>query len=65
MHGQRQPPRRREGLGALIGQPGGDQPVGDEAAQILRRLPLHARGNFLGEELEKQIGHRHLSRGWP
>ena len=61
MHGQRQPPRRGEGLGALIGEPGLDQPVGDQPAQILRRLPLHARGNFLGEKFEKQIGHRHLA----
>ena len=51
MHRQRQPPRRREGLRALIGQPGLDQRIGHQPAQILRRLPLHARGNFLGEQL--------------
>ena len=58
MHGERQAPRRREGLGALIDEPGLDQRIGDELAQILRRLPLHAGGNFFGEEFEEEVGHR-------
>ena len=57
LHRERQPPRRRERLGALVGEAGRDQPVGDELPQILRRPRLHARGNFLGEEFEQQIGH--------
>ena len=57
MHGKRQPPRRHERLGALVDKPGIDQPVGDELAQILRRPRLHARRNFLGEQLEQKIGH--------
>ena len=55
---ERQPPRRRERLGALVGQPGLDQPVGDELLQILRRPRLHARGDFFGEEFEQKIGHQ-------
>ena len=57
MDGQRQAPRRREGLGALVGETGADQPVGHQAAQILGRLRLHARRDFLGEKLKQQIGH--------
>ena len=57
VHRQRQPPRRRERLGALIDQPLGDQPVGDHAAQIVGRLRLHPRGNFFGEKFEQKIGH--------
>ena len=40
-----------ERLRALIGEPGVDQRIGHQPAQILRRLPLHARRNFLGEQL--------------
>ena len=57
VHRQRQPPRRRERLGALIDQALGDQLVGDHAAQIVGRLRLHARGNFFGEKFEQKIGH--------
>ena len=57
MHGQRQPPRRGEGLGALVDETRLDQRVGDELAQILRRLPLHAGGDFLGEQFEQKVGH--------
>ena len=57
LHRQRQPPRRREGLGAVVGQARGHQLVGDELLQILRRPRLHARGNFLGEEFEQKVGH--------
>ena len=58
VHGERQAPRRHEGLGALIDQPSLDQRIGNELAQILRRLPLHAGGNFFGEEFEEKVGHR-------
>ena len=57
VHGERQPPRRHESLGALIDEPRIDQPVGDELAQILRRPRLHARGDFLGEQFEQKVGH--------
>jgi RHH-type rel operon transcriptional repressor/antitoxin RelB len=56
-HVQRQPPRRREGLGALIEKAALDERVGDELAQILRRAPLHARGDFFGQEFEQKIWH--------
>ena len=58
MHRQRQPPRRREGFCALIDQAFGDQLVGDHAAQIVRRLRLHARGDFFGKQFEQKIGHQ-------
>jgi hypothetical protein len=58
VHGKREPPRRHERLGAVIDEAGIDQPVGHELAQILRRPRLHARGNFFGEKLEQEIGHR-------
>ena len=57
VHGKRQPPRRHERLGALIDEPGIDQPVGDGFAQILRRPRLHARRDFFGEQFEQKIGH--------
>ena len=57
VHRERQPPRRHERLGALIDEPGLDQPVGDRLAQILRRPRLHARRDFLGEQFEQEIGH--------
>ena len=63
LHGQRQPPRRRKGLGALVDQAGLDKLVGDELAQILGRARLHARGDFLGEEFEQKVGHGGLPSG--
>ncbi len=57
LHRQRQPARRRERLGALIDQAGLDQLVGDELAQILGGARLHARGDFLGEEFDQEVGH--------
>ena len=54
---QRQPPRRDEGLRALVEQVALDERVGDEPLQVLRRLPLHAGGDFFGKEFEKQVGH--------
>ena len=53
LHGEREPPRRRERRRPLIDEPGIDQPIGDHAAQILRRLRLHAGGDFLGKQLEQ------------
>ena len=55
---QSEPPRRREGLGALIEEAALHQRVGDELLQILRRTALHAGGNFFGKEFEEKIGHR-------
>ena len=57
LHGEREPARRREGLGALVDETLGDQRVGDGFAQILGRLALEAGGDFLGEEFEQQVGH--------
>ena len=57
VHREREAPRGDEGLGALVEEPGIDQPVGDELAQILGRARLHARGDFLGEQFEQQVGH--------
>ena len=58
LHGERQPARRGERLGALVDEAGGDQAVGDELAQVLGRARLHARRDFLGEQLEQKVGHR-------
>ena len=56
-HVERQPPRRREGLGALIDEAALHQRIGDQLLQILRRPPLHAGRDFFGEEFEEEIGH--------
>src|SRR5205814_7112088 len=58
---QREPPRRRECLCSLVDETLGDEFVGDHAAQIVRRLCLHARRNFFGEKFEKEIGHLRYS----
>jgi hypothetical protein len=58
VHGERQPPRRRERLRAFVDQSLGDELVGDHAAQIVRRLRLHARGDFLGKQFEQKIRHQ-------
>jgi len=60
---EHEPARSDEGLGALVEEPGADERVGDELAQILGRPRLHARGNFLGEQLEQEIGHREQVAG--
>ena len=54
---QRQAPRRDEALRAFIKQVALDQRIGDEALEILRRLPLHAGGDFFGEKFEEKVGH--------
>ncbi len=65
VHRQRQAARRHKGLGALIGEAGRHQPVGDHFPQIVGRARLHARGDFLGEQFEQEIGHvgQSLNRG--
>ena len=54
---EREPPRRRIGDGALIDEAALDERIGDELPQILRGAALHARGDFLGEQFEQEIGH--------
>ncbi len=54
---QRQPAGRGEGARALIEAAALDQRVRDELFQILGRLPLHARRDFLAEEFEQKVGH--------
>ena len=54
---------RGEGGGVGVGEAALDEAVGDEAAQVLGRLPLHAGGDFLGEEFEQEVGHRGASGG--
>ena len=44
---EREPAWGDEGLGALVEEPGADERVGDEPAQILGGPRLHARRNFL------------------
>jgi len=57
VHGQRQPSRRHERVRALVDEAFGDQLVGDQPAQIVGRLRLHASGDFFGEQFEQQIRH--------
>ena len=57
LHRERKPARRDEGLGALVDEPGIDEPVGDQLAQVLGRARLHARGDFLGKQFEQKVGH--------
>jgi hypothetical protein len=54
---ERQPPRRPVFARRLIGQARIDQRVSHGFAQIARSLALHASGNFLGAEFNKQVGH--------
>ena len=56
--GERQAARRREGGGVGVGEAALDEAVGDEPAQVVGGLRLHPGGDFLGEELEQQVGHR-------
>src|SRR5213080_2010982 len=60
---ERKPARRHEGLDAFIEEPRADERVGDALAQILGRTRLHARWNFLGEQLEQKVGHREQVAG--
>ena len=61
MHGECETARRHECFRAFIDEPFGHQLVGDHLAQVIRRLRLHARGNFFGEQFEQQIGHETYS----
>ena len=54
---KRQPARRGVGRGAVVNEAAIDKRIGDELFQIVRRLPLHPRGDFFGEEFEKEVGH--------
>ncbi len=54
---QREAPRRDEALRALVKQIALDQRVSDEPLQILRRLPLHAGGDFFAEQFEQKVRH--------
>ena len=54
---QREAPRGDEALRALVEQIALDQRVGDEPLQILRRLPLHAGGDFFAEQFEQKVRH--------
>ena len=49
--------RRCKALGALVDEALLDQRPGDEPLQVGGGLRLHARGNFLGEQFEQEIGH--------
>ena len=57
LHEQCKPPWRDERASTLVDEPGIDQPVGHHLLQIIRRLRLHAGGDFLGEQFEHEIGH--------
>ena len=59
---QRQAPRRDEALRALIDEIALNQRVGDEPLQVLRRLPLHAGGDFFAEQFEQKVGHKNPRR---
>ncbi len=54
---EREPARRRKARGAFEGKPLRMQGFADEPAQIVRRLPLHAGGNFFGEKFEEEVRH--------
>ena len=49
MDRQREPARRYEGLGALIGKTGRHQSLAHHPAQVVGRPRLHARGDFFGQ----------------
>ena len=53
---QRQAPRGDKTLRAFVKQIALDQRAGDEPLQILRRLSLHAGGDFFAEQFEQKVG---------
>ena len=57
VHRQREPARRREGLGAFVDEAGRHQPVGDHFLQIVGGARLHARGDFLRQKFKQEVGH--------
>ena len=50
--------RGDEALRALIEEVALDQRVGHQALEVLRRLPLHAGGDFFAEQFKQEVGHR-------
>src|SRR5262249_34171552 len=58
---QREPARRGEGARGGEVETGALQAVAHQALEILGRPRLHARGNLLAQELEKQLGHQTVS----
>ncbi len=56
--GQNQPPRGRKRRRRGIGQPGLDKPIGHQLLEVGGSAPLHAGGDFFGEEFDQQIRHR-------
>ena len=54
---QRQAARRDEAVDRRGLEPGLGQFLGEEARQIVGRLQLHARGNFLAAQFKEEIGH--------
>ena len=62
---KRQAPRGDEALRALVDEIALDQRVGHEALQVLRRLPLHAGGDFFAEEFKQEVGHQSSLRERP
>ncbi len=57
VNGQRQPPRPGKALDAFEHQAAIGQRADDQPFEILRRVRLHARGDFLGEQFEQKISH--------
>ena len=55
---QHETTRGRGGEGMVEGQAGGAQSVADQRAQVFRRLHLHAGGDLLRAQLQKQLRHR-------
>ncbi len=60
-----QAPRGGEALRALVEEIALDERVGHEALQVLRRLPLHAGGDFFADEFEQEIGHAEIQDRYP
>ena len=54
--------RRHEALRAFIDEIAIDQRIGHEALQVLRRLALHAGGDFFAEQFEEKVGHQKVSK---
>ena len=54
---EREAARRREAAAPSKNSLAPAKCVADEPLQIVRRLTLHAGGNFFGEKFEQKIGH--------
>ena len=55
---EHEPARAAMGLRALIGEARLDQRIGDHLAQVVRRLLLHAGGDFLGKQFDQKFRHQ-------